>query len=41
MEATELQLRAMALDLAAKTPGVKDREVIVLAKEILKFLKGE
>jgi hypothetical protein len=37
----EIQLRVMAVELAAKTPGIKNSEVIVLAKEILTFIKGE
>ena len=35
----EVQLKAMALDIASRTPGIKNSEVIVLAKEILAFLK--
>jgi len=37
----EIQLRVMALEIASKTPGIKNSEVIVLAKEILAFIKGE
>lgn len=40
MEQMEVQLRAMALDLATKT-GAKGAEVIDTAKLILAFLKGE
>lgn len=41
MEQMEIQMRVMALELATKTPGIKNSEVIVLAKEILNFIKGE
>lgn len=37
----EIQLKVMAVELATKTPGIKNSEVIVLAKEILAFIKGE
>jgi hypothetical protein len=40
-EQMEIQLRVMALEIASKTPGIQNTEVIVLAKHILSFIKGE
>lgn len=39
MNEMEVQLRAMALDIASKT--CKEEDVVVVAERVLAFLKGE